>query len=223
MSASKLSSLEANLQYKFINQDLLDTALRHRSVGKISNERLEFLGDAVLNLIIAAELYNKYPNLREGQLSRLRSNLVRKETLAELAKGFAIGDFLYLGVGEKKTGGSGRASILADALEAIIGAIYLDSNINVCQQVILNWYTDRLTDLVSTSQKDPKTILQEYVQAHKLPLPAYEVVATEGKVHKQIFHIACKVAGLDIAAQGQGLSKQEAEQNAAKEFLEQLT
>ncbi len=216
------NQLEKKLNYKFNDPKLLNIALRHRSVGKDSNERLEFLGDSILNFVIAAELYKKYPKFREGELSRIRSNLVKQETLAELAREFDVGDYLYLGMGEKKSGGSHRASILADAMEAIIGAIYLDSDIETCQQKILAWYGSRLIKLTIAGQKDAKTELQELVQGRKLPLPKYEIIAKEGKTHKQIFHIQCTVEGLDIVSKGEGTSKQEAEQQAAKNFLTQL-
>jgi len=139
-----------------------------------------------------------------------------------LAREFDVGDYLYLGMGEKKSGGSHRASILADAMEAIIGAIYLDSDIETCQQKILAWYGSRLIKLTIAGQKDAKTELQELVQGRKLPLPKYEIIAKEGKTHKQIFHIQCTVEGLDIVSKGEGTSKQEAEQQAAKNFLTQL-
>ena len=212
-------TLEEKIGYKFKNPNLFKLALKHRSIGKNSNERLEFLGDSVLSFIIAAELYYKYPKYREGDLSRLRSNLVKKDALADLAREFDLGEYIYLGVGEKKSGGFRRSSILADTLEAIIGAIYLDSNIENCTKIILSWYGDRLEHLTSEGQKDPKTELQEFLQARRLPLPIYAVTSTTGKAHKQLFHVQCNVPGFEINTQGQGLTKQEAEQNAAKEFL----
>jgi ribonuclease-3 len=217
-----MKNLEKKLNYQFKDKKLLNIALRHRSIGKNSNERLEFLGDSIVNFVIAAELYKKYPKFREGELSRIRSNLVKKETLAELAKQFNVGDYLYLGMGEKKSGGFRRTSILADAMEAIIGAIYLDSNFETCQEKILTWYGIKLNQLNQIGQKDAKTELQESIQARKLPLPEYKVVSQEGKAHRQIFHIQCTVEGLDIVAKGQGASKQEAEQEAAKNFIDQL-
>ncbi len=215
-------SLEKKLGYKFTNPKLLNVALRHRSCGGVSNERFEFLGDSVVNFVIAAELFRKYPKFKEGELSRLRSNLINKETLATLAKEFDVGDYLYLGAGERKSGGFRRISILANTMEAIIGAIYLDSNMEICQRKILEWYGTRLVGLTITGQKDPKSELQELVQARGLPLPVYKIVATHGKAHKQIFHVECIVQGLEIVSKGQGTSKQEAEQNAAKQFLTQL-
>jgi ribonuclease-3 len=214
--------LERKLGYKFKNPKLLKVALRHRSFGGVSNERLEFLGDSVVNFVIAAELFRKYPKFKEGELSRLRSNLINKETLAILAKEFDVGDCLYLGIGEKKSGGFRRTSILANTMEAIIGAIYLDSTMEICQQKILEWYGARLVGLTIAGQKDPKSELQEFLQARGLPLPVYKVIATYGKAHKQIFHLQCTVQGLEIISEGQGTNKQEAEQNAAKKFFAQL-
>lgn len=215
-------TLEQKLDYKFKNSALLNLALRHSSMGKLSNERLEFLGDAILNFIIAAELFQKYPKFKEGDLSRLRSNLVKKDTLAELAREFNLGDNIFLGVGERKSGGFRRASILADTLEAIIGAIYLDSNMAKCYKKVLGWYGDKLTGLTPEGQKDAKTELQELLQARKLPLPVYNIIAAKGKAHKKEFYIECIVAGLEIVTKGQGASKQEAEKNAAKNFLAEL-
>lgn len=214
--------LEKKLGYKFANPKLLNVALRHRSFGGLSNERLEFLGDSVVNFIIAAELFRRYPKFKEGELSRLRSNLINKETLATLAKEFNVGDYLYLGAGEKKSGGFRRTSILANTMEAIIGAIYMDSSMEICQRKILQWYGSRLIGLTIAGQKDPKSELQELVQARGLSLPVYKIVATHGKAHKQIFHVECTVQGLEIVCEGQGTSKQEAEQKAAKQFLTKL-
>ncbi|KPJ67905.1 MAG: hypothetical protein AMJ43_02900 [Coxiella sp. DG_40] len=215
-------SLEKKLGYKFKDSKLLNVALRHRSFGGMSNERLEFLGDSVVNFVIAAELFRKYPKFKEGELSRLRSNLINKETLAVLAKEFDVGDYIYLGAGEKKSGGFRRTSILANTMEAIIGAVYMDSNMEICQRKILKWYGARLVGLTVTGQKDPKSELQELVQSRGLPLPVYKIIATYGKAHKQIFHVQCTVQGLEIISEGQGTNKQEAEKNAAKKFLTQL-
>jgi ribonuclease III len=214
-----LDHLEQKLGYKFNNQKLLELALKHRSLGKNSNERLEFLGDAILNFVIAAELFRAYPKCLEGELSRLRSNLVRKDSLASLAKIFNLGEHLLVGESEKKSGGINRSSILADTLEAIIGAIYLDSDIENCSKKILEWYADKLISITLTGQKDPKTELQELMQAKKLPLPQYQIIATEGKMHEQLFHVSCHVEGLSIKTSGAGNNKQKAEQNAAENFL----
>jgi ribonuclease III len=214
-----LDSLEKKLGYQFNNKKLLELALRHRSVGKGSNERLEFLGDGVLNFVIASELYFRYPNFKEGELSRFRSNLVKRDSLTELARGFDIKEYLSLGVSEKKSGGVNRPSILADAMEAIIGAIYLDIGFDRCYEVVISWYKDKINGLSMEQEKDAKTRLQECLQAKKLSLPIYEVVSIEGKSHSQTFHIKCSVADFTFTTTGFGKSKQEAEQEAAQKFL----
>ncbi|MCK4607958.1 MAG: ribonuclease III [Gammaproteobacteria bacterium] len=217
-----VEKLEHDLGYKFKDQKILDIALRHRSVGKESNERMEFLGDSILGFTIAAALFQLYPKYSEGILSRLRSNLVKKDTLAELGVEFKLGDYLQLGVGERKSGGFRRASILADAMEAVIGAIFLDSDITICQKQILRWYEKRLSGLTQVGQKDAKTELQELIQAKKLALPLYEVVEMIGEAHNQQFFVSCQVAELDIITKGEGFSKQAAEQDAAQQFLQEL-
>jgi ribonuclease III len=221
-NVASFNTLEQKLGYKFANPKLLELALKHRSLGRNSNERLEFLGDAVLSLVITVELFNRYPKYYEGELSRLRSNLVKKEALADLAKNFKLNEYLLVGESEKKSGGLNRSSIAVDAIEAIIGAIYLDSNIEICGQKILEWYGDRLSGLTPVGQKDPKTELQEYLQARKMALPIYQITATEGKMHAQIFHVSCRVEGLSIVTQGSANNKQEAEQIAARKFLVEL-
>ena len=217
-----ISTLEQKIGYKFNNSKLLELALKHRSLSRNSNERMEFLGDAILNFVITVELFNLYPKYREGELSRLRSNLVRKETLAELAKNFNLKEHLLVGECEKKNGGINRSSIAADAIEAIIGAIYLDSNIEICSKRILDWYGNRLLGLTLAGQKDPKTELQEYLQAKKMSLPIYQITGVEGKMNAQIFHVSCHIQDLDMVTQGQANSKQNAEQMAAEEFLAEL-
>lgn len=219
---SIISNLEQKLGYKFNDPKLLELALKHRSASKNSNERLEFLGDAVLSLTITTELFNRYPKYREGDLSRLRSNLVKKETLAELAKNFNLSEYLIVGDSEKKSGGIHRSSIAADAIEAIIGAIYLDANIDICSKKIIEWYGDKLIGLTLVGQKDPKTQLQEYLQAKKMSLPIYKIIATGGKMHAQTFQVSCRVEKLDFTTEGTANSKQEAEQIAAESFLTQL-
>jgi ribonuclease III len=217
----KLEELYQNLGYKFKNAKLLTHAMRHRSMGKESNERLEFLGDSVLNFVIAAELYNKYPDEKEGELSRLRANLVNGEILAELANDLKIGDYMLFGHGELKSS-TPRKSLLADAMEAIIGAIYLDAGLEIAQQVILNWFKLRLEQADIIGQKDPKTRLQEWLQMHKLPLPVYTVTSTEGAAHAQTFYVTCSVQGLTETAVGVGTSKRYAERDAAEKFLIKL-
>lgn len=211
--------LEDKLGYKFKNADLLQQALCHRSVGLPSNERLEFLGDSALNFIIAAELFLQYPECEEGKLSRLRANLVNGKMLAELAIEMDIGNYLQLGVGEKKSGGAHRASILADAFEAIIGAICLDSGVDLCKEVVLKLYQSRLADLSVSEPKDPKTTLQELMQGRKMPLPQYEIIKTEGAAHAQTFYVQCQVLGIDKKTIGIASSRRQAEQDAAEKFL----
>jgi len=218
----ELNALYTHLGYIFKNEEFIIRALSHRSVGKNNNERLEFLGDSVLGYVIAEELFAKYPNDNEGKLSRYRSILVRGETLAEIAIKFNIGDYLYLGGGELKSGGYRRASILSDALEAIIGAIVLDSDINTAKNCILNWFDDRLAIVDQKILKDPKSRLQEYLQSKKLELPHYEISLVEGKEHNQIFHISCEIKTLNIVATASGSSRRNAEQQAAVNALEML-
>jgi len=214
-----LNKLNQTLGYQFRDNKYLKDALRHRSMGKQSNERLEFLGDAVLNFVIAAALFHYYPNMKEGELSRLRANLVNGDALAELACELQIGDYLQFGSGELKSGGSGRKSIVADAMEAIIGAIYLDGGFEVCRERILHWFDKRLEEVAFVTQKDPKTRLQELLQMRKQPLPVYSVVSIQGAAHAQTFYVECKVPGLELAAVGVGANKQRAQQNAAEKFL----
>jgi ribonuclease-3 len=217
-----LTKLYTKLGYTFSDKKTLQLALAHRSYAKTSNERLEFLGDSLLNFIIADALFHEYTDVEEGELSRLRANLVNGDILAEIAKELDIGEYLLLGVGEKKSGGANRNSILADAVEAIIGAIYLDSDIETCRKSVLKWYTARLQNIDIVSGKDSKTKLQELLQASKLPLPDYTVVKVEGEAHAQTFYIECNVPGLNYVTQGVGTSKRKAEQLAAELFLEKF-
>jgi ribonuclease III len=210
------------LDYNFKNLDLLKHSLRHRSMGKISNERLEFLGDAVLNFIIAAELFHRYPDMKEGDLSRLRANLVNGDVLADLALEFNIGEHLQFGAGELRSGGAKRKSILADAMEAIIGAIYLDGGFDVVQHRVLDWFAKRLDEAAGIAQKDPKTLLQELMQMRKLPLPVYKVAATKGASHSQVFTIKCIVVGVDKPTTGTGPNKRRAERDAAEKMLAKI-
>ncbi len=219
----KLQKLSQRLAYEFNDNKLLTAALSHRSVRAGNNERLEFLGDAVLNFIIGEALYRRYPHATEGKLSRWRSMLVREESLAALAKEYALGECLALGPGELKAGGARRSSILADAMEAVIGAIFLDANYDVCRNVVLNWYADRLNEVsASDEDKDAKTALQEYLQAHKIKLPRYEIIKTVGEAHAQMFHVRCEIPQLKLVAEGQGGSRRKAEQAAAYMILEQI-
>lgn len=215
--------LEHRLGYVFNDTELLQRALTHRSAGKANNERLEFLGDAVLGCVIAGELYWRYPDIREGRLSRLRSSLVRKETLAEIGQQLEIGEFLRLGPGERKSGGHRRSSIIADAVEALLGAVYLDSDFEVCRQCILHLYSERLDSLSESAVlKDPKTRLQELLQSMHAPLPEYSVTEVDGKAHAQSFEVACSVVG-QPATIGRGGNRRAAEQDAALRMLGQLS
>jgi len=220
VSSKKLSE---KLGYKFKNPNLLEDALSHRSFHGKNNERLEFLGDAILNFVIAAALFRNSPHAREGELSRQRASLVRGETLAVLAQEFELGSYLRLGAGELKSGGSQRNSILADAMEAVVGAIYLDGGVAVCEERILSWYASRLDDFAELPNlKDAKTRLQEYLQGRHLPLPTYTILSVEGAAHQQTFVVECKVESLQQVACGKGTSRRRAEQTAAEEVLEKI-
>jgi ribonuclease-3 len=219
----KTEQLAKKLHYVFSDIKLLRAAMTHRSSGATNNERLEFLGDSILNFVIAAELYARFSRAREGDLTRLRALLVRGETVAEVAREFGIGEYLSLGIGERKSGGHQRESILADALEAIIGAIYLDSNLEVCRACILGWYESRLNALVpGVSQKDAKTRLQEYMQARHLALPEYHVLNMGGDAHNPMFEVECRFALLQGPFIGIASTRRKAEQNAADLALEAL-
>lgn len=212
--------LGERLGYQFNNKDLLHLALTHRSVSGKNNERLEFLGDSLLNFFIAEALCKLYPELKEGELSRLRANLVNGTTLANLARDFKLGDCLNLGIGELKSGGFQRESILADAMEAIIAAIYLDSTLDMCRERVLIWFDTRLKDPSALNTlKDPKTRLQEYVQSRQLPLPEYSILSIEGEAHAQLFHVQCQVPGFDIITKSTDTTRRRAEQKAAQEYL----
>lgn len=212
--------LERRIGYHFKNPELLQLALSHRSYSGKNNERLEFLGDSIVNFVIAEALFKHFPNAREGQMSRLRARLVKGVTLAEIAREFELGEYLLLGSGELKSGGYRRESILADALESVIGAMYLDSSFSECKDKVLSWYEGRLESLsLQDTQKDPKTRLQEYLQAQQQPLPQYEVVSVEGEPHAQTFTVECSVEGLSDITVGIGSSRRIAEQQAAGKAL----
>lgn len=221
---AELATLCEKLNYQFKNPELLEDALSHRSFrGNKNNERLEYLGDAVLNFVIAAALFRQNIKAREGELSRLRANLVRGETLTDLAKEFELGNYLRLGAGELKTGGAQRKSILADGMEAVVGAIYLDGGFQACETCILSWYENRLENVETIPElKDPKTRLQEYLQAKKLALPVYTILVLEGPAHHQSFKVECQVHGLPNKAVGIGSSRRRAEQKAAEKILAEL-
>lgn len=224
MVKQNLTLLCQRLGYNFQDAALLKAALSHRSVRGVNNERLEFLGDSLVNFIIAEELYKQLPTAKEGELSRLRANLVKGEMLAELAREFNLGDYLHLGPGELKSGGFRRSSILADAVEALIGAIYLDGSIEICRQCVLSWFAPRMKqESLQSYIKDAKTKLQESLQAKGYNLPDYEVLAIEGEAHEQTFYVRCTVAEFNIYAEGVGSSRRKAEQEAAKKLLDLLT
>lgn len=218
-----MKELMQKLGYQFNDSQLLKTALTHRSMKGKNNERLEFLGDAVLSFVIAHALYVQCPYAKEGDLSRFRSALVNGEALAEIAQAFELGNYLYLGPGELKSGGTRRKSILADALEAVIGAIYLDSDMLTCQERILAWFESHLKQVMQDDvQKDAKSQLQEYLQAHHLPLPQYEIISVAGEAHEQWFQVSCRVETCAHFSEGSGASRRAAEQVAAGRFLEWL-
>lgn len=216
--------LERALGHAFARPELLQQALTHRSHSTPHNERIEFLGDSVLNCVIAARLYELFPSLREGELSRLRANLVRQESLASIAQELNLGDYLRLGEGELKSGGFRRPSILSDALEAIFGALYLEAGFARAQIVILGLYEKQLAAIDPRSAvKDPKTALQELLQARHLSLPRYTLAATRGEAHQQEFEISCEIAELGIHVQGIGNSRRAAEQAAAQQACQQVS
>ncbi|MDH0143280.1 ribonuclease III [Aquipseudomonas alcaligenes] len=218
--SQSLSRLERRLGHTFQNQELMLLALTHRSFAGRNNERLEFLGDAVLNFVAGEALFERFPQAREGQLSRLRARLVKGETLAVLARGFELGEYLLLGSGELKSGGFRRESILADALEALIGAIYLDAGMDVARARVLDWLANELDGLTLVdTNKDPKTRLQEFLQSRAVELPRYEVVDIQGEPHCRTFFVQCEIALLTDKTQGQGASRRIAEQVAAAAAL----
>ncbi len=214
--SSNARTLEIRLGHTFSDASLLTQALTHRSFGIPHNERLEFLGDSVLNCAIAALIYARNSEMPEGQLSRLRSNLVNQATLADISSQLGLGELLRLGEGEHKTGGAARPSILADALEAVLGAIYLDAGFEAATASVDRLFAPRLAlAMDSNPAKDAKTTLQEWLQARKLPLPIYSVQRVSGDAHRQVFHVRCEVASQAIDATGQGTSRRTAEQDAA--------
>lgn len=208
------------LGYEFNNPKLLVSALTHRSASSRNNERLEFLGDGILNFVVAAELFERRKSVDEGALSRMRASLVRKETLAEIARELRLGDCIALGSGELKSGGFRRDSILADALEAIFGALYLDAGFDTTRDVICRLYAERLVTLPDVSQlKDPKTQLQEWLQARGQSLPDYTLLDAVGKAHEQVFTVCCEVPAYSVSEQAKDTSRRKAEQAAAKAAL----
>lgn len=204
------------LGYEFIQPSLLKRALTHRSYAPEHYERLEFLGDSILGCIVARHLFNTYPALSEGELSRLRSNLVKEETLVTLAQQLNLGSYISLGEGERKSGGHRRPSILADAMEALFGAVFLDSGFAAAEKVVLGLLIPYLAQVdTATLGKDAKTLLQEHLQSKRVPLPSYQIIATQGEAHVQLFQVECNIPALNITTRGEGASRRYAEQQAA--------
>ena len=219
-SNSSLPALQKRLEYEFANPKLLAQALTHRSFSADHNERIEFLGDSVLNLAVAALLYEQLSELPEGDLSRVRANLVKQDTLHRLAVDLGLPDLLRLGEGEARSGGQNRPSILADALEAVIGAVYLDAGFDKAEQLVRRLFKDvEVNPQMQAIGKDPKTQLQEWLQGRKMSLPIYRVVATLGAAHLQSFDVECEIAELGRAARGIGGSRRAGEQAAASAML----
>ena len=217
------ASLERAIDYTFSDPALLKQALTHRSFGSPHNERLEFLGDSVLSCVMSWSLYERFGGMREGDLSRLRASLVRKETLHQIAESLSLGDHILLGEGELKSGGHRRPSILADALEAVLGAVLLDGGFGSARVLILHLYAPLLAQIdTGTPAKDAKTALQEYLQGRRHCLPQYSLKATRGEAHAQEFEMECAVPDLGISAVGIGSSRRSAEQQAAQRVLEQI-
>ena len=222
MNISKQRFLD-RIGYSFNDAELLELALTHRSCGAKNNERLEFLGDAALNFIVGNAIYLRLPNSKEGELSRYRANLVKGVTLTEIANELMLGEHLHLGGGEMKSGGHRRASILADTVEAIIGAIYLDGGMEACEHFVLKLYDSRLDNLGHTALKDPKTELQEVMQASGYDLPEYKVIDVSGEAHSQLFTVECSIKNLKQPTIGKGSSRRNAEKEAAKKALKGLS
>ncbi|QCI19332.1 ribonuclease III [Buchnera aphidicola] len=223
MNYNVTNKLQKMIGYTFNQKKILEQALTHRSASSVHNERLEFLGDSILSFVITNELYNNFPTVNEGDMSRMRATLVRGKTLVEIANEFNLGQYLQLGQGELKSGGIRRESILANTVEAIIGGVFLDSNIHIIKNLILKWYKYRLKKLnPNHTQKDSKTRLQEYLQSKHLPLPSYFVTNVFGESHNQIFTINCKISTVKSNIIGIGKSRRKAEQSAAQSALYKL-
>jgi ribonuclease-3 len=210
--------------HRFADAALLQQALTHRSAGSPHNERLEFLGDALLNLIVAEQLYQRWPRADEGAMTRARAELVRESTLARIARELGVGERLTLGPGEMKSGGHRRDSILADALEAVIAACYLDAGFDACRDLVLSWHAPLLDAMPSPGHvgKDPKTRLQEWLQARGWPLPVYAPLSERGDEHDRIFEVGCTLSQPPMSASGEGSSRRAAEQAAAQAILDTL-
>lgn len=220
---NKLENLQESLAYQFSNPELAQLALTHRSANGVHNERLEFIGDALLGFIVAEMLFTLNPQATEGELSRMRSALVNKNALAAAARSLEIGEYLQLGTGEANSGGSDRDSILADTVEALIAAIYLDGGIDACTTFVKKISESTLAiDTATTERKDAKTRLQEFLQAQGKKLPKYEVVEITGAAHEQVFHVSCRLESFGTESAGSGTSKREAQQHAAMQILDEI-
>ena len=217
-----LVQLQTTLAYRFKNSHLLRQALTHRSFGVDNNERLEFLGDALLDLIVGESLFNQHPGADEGNLSRLRSSIVNKSALAGIGREWNLGEHVLLGAGELKSGGRSRDSILADTVEAVVAAVYLDGGLAACRKLVDAWTLEFVRNPEARQTKDAKTRLQEKMQASGRGLPDYQVLAIEGEAHAQSFLVECRVEGLEGVHRGRGRSKRAAEQQAALETLRSL-
>ncbi len=207
------------LGHEFADALLLEQALTHRSAGRHNNERLEFLGDALVNLIVAEFVYEQHPRASEGEMTRLRSSLVSGSALAELARAAELGDLVHLGPGELKSGGFRRDSILADTFEALVAAIYLDAGWERCRELVRAQFATRIAVGTSLAGKDAKTSLQELLQAQGMALPVYDLVSSSGEEHAKVFEVSCRVAAFELDALGRGLSRRAAEQAAAEQVL----
>lgn len=218
-----IDELSRKLGYQFKNLALLKLGLTHRSFADDNNERLEFLGDSVVNFVIAEALYHRFPQAQEGELSRWRATLINRETLGKLGRELELGRYLLLGPGELKSGGGERQSILSCTMEALIGAVYLDGGFEVVHECIMRWYQPLLQSFShGISHKDPKTQLQEYLQSRHKPLPVYSVDNIQGEAHQQFFTVSCEVQGVKEKSIGTGTSRRRAEQEAAMAMLEKL-
>ena len=221
--ANNIGQLQQRLGYQFIDPDLLTLALSHRSVAAENNERLEFLGDSILGLVVTDFLYREFPQAREGDLSRMRSHIVRGESLAEVAKQLALGPDLLLGSGEMKSGGHRRDSILGDTVEALIGAVYLDRGIEAAREIVTAWFKSFFDSALQAQPvKDAKTALQEWLQHRNKPLPDYQLVSTGGEAHRRLFTVSCKIAAVEAAMTATASSRRRAEQMVAEQLLEEV-
>lgn len=218
----KLANLERSIAYQFRDRELLVQALTHRSYGATNNERLEFIGDGLVNAVVAQLLYSAHPDLDEGSLSRLRSKLVSRDGLSVIAKRFDLGPLMQLGAGERKSGGRHRDSILADAVEAIAGAILMDTDFGRASEIVSAWFHDDVASLDTSSTRDAKTLLQEWLQGKGYSLPTYSVVSVSGEDHNQQFEVSCHTEVGDLVSYGRASSRKKAEQAAAADLLERL-